>query len=199
MTTADILIIFTKNPVHGEVKTRLAASIGHDKALDIYQQLVACTYSTVKPLACNKVVYYSDNIPKQDIWNDEFTKSIQQGSDLGERMSNAFKEVFAQGYKKAVIIGTDCPSIDQQLLADAFAKLNTYDAVIGPAADGGYYLMGMKEHYELFDNIAWSTPGVLAATLKKCDDLGLSYFLLPVLNDIDEEKDLEHLKPLANE
>ncbi|MGB8190735.1 MAG: TIGR04282 family arsenosugar biosynthesis glycosyltransferase [Chitinophagaceae bacterium] len=194
MNQNEVVIIFTKNPVYGKVKTRLAAGIGADKALEIYHELVACTHSSIKELTCDKIVYYSDNIQHNDLWDEGFEKAVQQGADLGERMHNAFKNVFDLGYKRAVIIGTDCPSLNAQLVMQAFDKLNTQDVIIGPAADGGYYLLGMKTNHDLFKNIAWSTAGVLDSTIEICKQLELNYYLLPVLNDIDEEKDLAHMK-----
>jgi len=124
-------------------------------------------------------------------------KEKQHGNSLGERMNNAFNNVFEKKYSKAIIIGTDCPALTEKVINDAFEKLNNYDVVIGPANDGGYYLLGMKKlHQQLFKNINWSTETVFDATINICNNLNLSYCLLPVLNDVDEEKDLQHLKLL---
>ncbi len=189
----DLLIIFTKNLLYGKVKTRLAATIGNDNAFRIYKNLVAYTYSVTKQLQCDKIVYYSDYTEEDDIWND-YMKATQQGNDLGERMMNAFEDAFTDGNAKAVIIGTDCFEIDQKIIEQAFATLNKNDIVIGPATDGGYYLLGMKSlHPSLFENIAWSTETVFNTTITVCNHLNLSYFLLTVLNDVDEEKDLKRM------
>ncbi len=110
-------------------------------------------------------------------------------------MKNAFSLIFQKGYDKAVIIGTDCPDSSEGLIMNAFAYLHLHDVVIGPAEDGGYYLLGIKHLYPwLFENIQWSTNSVLSETLNKCAALQLDYSLLPVLKDIDEEKDLEEFK-----
>ena len=110
-------------------------------------------------------------------------------------MNNAFAFIFREGYNKVVIIGTDCPELSAGLIMSAFVYLQTNDVVIGPAEDGGYYLLGLKEPQpQLFKNMKWSTSSVLPDTICSCETSLLRYFLLPVLNDIDEEKDLHITK-----
>ncbi len=200
--TNDALLIFVKNLNEGHVKTRLADTLGNDAAMNIYKQLLKNTHDTILSFEKDKIVFYSDFI-EEDIWeNNLFQKEIQEGNDLGERMQNAFKRLFADqagsftaGYKKVVIIGTDCPGINKGILENAFLKLNHSDVVIGPATDGGYYLLGMKKiHSFLFEKIKWSTGAVFRQTIQLCNDNQLSYFLLPELSDVDEEKDLIHLE-----
>ncbi|MEB0260282.1 MULTISPECIES: TIGR04282 family arsenosugar biosynthesis glycosyltransferase [unclassified Mucilaginibacter] len=187
----NILLIFTRNLIYGKVKTRLAASIGHDYALSVYRLLLEHTAQLTKNIDATRIVYYSDAITDGDAWDNSYLKTVQQGGDLGERMANAFDDNLKNGTKKVVIIGTDCYELNSGIIADAFSQLDHHDVVIGPALDGGYYLLGMKAfHPELFYNVAWSTPSVLKETLSCCDDLSLTYFRLPVLSDIDEEKDL---------
>jgi rSAM/selenodomain-associated transferase 1 len=187
----DTLLIFARNPVYGKVKTRLAATVGNDKALQIYQQLVEHTAAVTQNINATRVVYYSDFIADNDAWDNNYSKTVQQGTDLGERMSNAFSDTLELGVKKAVLIGTDCYKLNTEIIANAFTELSNYDIVIGPALDGGYYLLGMNNHHpQLFNDITWSTDTVLMETLTRCADLGLRYFLLPVLSDIDDEKDL---------
>jgi len=196
----EALIIFAKNPEGGKVKTRLAATIGDQAALEVYQRLLFHTALITANLPFDKFVFYSDTIISNDNWDDlQFKKRTQSGQGLGERMNNAFASIFNKGYSKIVIIGTDCPGLDPTILLNSFTALDLNDIVIGPAEDGGYYLVGMKLHRaELFENIRWSSNVVLAETLRKCDDLQLTHFLLPVLSDIDEEKDLIHLKHLSD-
>jgi uncharacterized protein len=195
MNEQAILIIFYKNLVHGKVKTRLAATIGADKAFEVYKAMVEGIHSISQKIEVDKIVYHSDQIIKDDIWNSLFKKEIQRGDDLGEKMMNAFKDVFGLGYSKAVLIGTDVPSLTEDILNDAFNKLDNNDIVIGPAYDGGYYLIGMKSIQAfLFQNIEWSTTKVLAQTISKIEGHNLSYSLLPRLHDIDEEKDLIYFK-----
>ena len=195
--TNDVLLIFVKNLIEGHVKTRLANTLGNDAAMDIYKRLLKNAHDKIQSFEVDKIVSYSDFIV-EDIWeNNLFQKKIQEGNDLGERMGNAFISSFTAGYKKAIIIGTDCPGIDKDILENAFLKLNHCDIVIGPTTDGGYYLLGMKEMYSfLFQKINWSTDTVLQQTIDLCIQNHLSYFLLPELSDIDEEKDLIHLKTL---
>ncbi|MEO6130325.1 MAG: TIGR04282 family arsenosugar biosynthesis glycosyltransferase [Saprospiraceae bacterium] len=192
----EALIIFAKNPEAGNVKTRLAASIGNEAALSVYQKLLSYTASITKELPIEKIIFYSDHVIQHDIWdNKHFSKQVQAGSDLGERMTNAFADTFQKGYSKSVIIGTDCPELNAGIIIKAFAYLDLYDVVIGPAEDGGYYLVGMKQlHAQVFENINWSTNTVLDETRMRCDALQLNYSLLPVLRDIDTIEDLKYLK-----
>lgn len=191
-TSKRALIIFTKNPELGQVKTRLAKTVGDESALDIYKFLVNHTMEITKELKVDKYVYYSEDIYKDDIWNAElFRKKLQTGTDLGERMNNAFSEIFAMGYKMAIIIGSDMFDMKTEDLGMAFDTLESRGFVIGPATDGGYYLLGMKEpNPKLFQNKTWSTENVLSETLKdlKDDD----YILLEERNDIDHYEDLEN-------
>ena len=185
------LIIFARNPVAGKVKTRLAATIGHEQALAIYKLLLAHTAETTKKVDCNRYVFYADEIGSADVWNDVFfRKQLQQGNDLGERMQLAFTELFLKGYKKVLIIGTDCFDLTAGIVEQAFEALENHEAVIGPSADGGYYLLGMKQLYPfLFIQKAWSTDLVYKATLTDFFNNNITYFTLPVLNDIDTEED----------
>lgn len=194
----NAIIIFVKKPVLGKVKTRLAATIGNEKALDIYRELVAHTLETVKKITADKFIYFSDDIDSTIGYsNIPFYKALQGGNDLGERMKNAFTDVLSNFYRKVIIVGTDCPGINAELLQTAFDKLANADIVIGPATDGGYYLLGMKSlQPPLFKNIQWSTSTVLEKTIKCCKENKLNYHLLPELSDIDEEKDLVHLERL---
>lgn len=185
------LIIFTRNPELGKVKTRLAASIGDEKALKIYTFLLNKTKEATLDLTCNKVVYYSVKIRQNDLWNANFyEKRQQQGNDLGERMENAFKDAFAQGYEKVIIIGSDLYDLTPNHIHQAFKALTNNDAVIGPAKDGGYYLLGMKTlHATIFKNKKWGTSTVRKETLK--DLKNTKIHLLEELNDIDVYEDLK--------
>ncbi len=188
----EALIILTKNPKAGKVKTRLAATIGDERALAVYHQLLLHTASVTKCLPIDKFVFYSDYMVHEDVWENKcFHKEIQHGADLGERMKNAFTSVFQKGYTRIAIIGTDCPELNEELITSAFFLLPENDIVIGPAEDGGYYLLAMTHlHMKLFTNIQWSTSHVLMETVQICNTLELKYQFLPVLNDIDEENDL---------
>lgn len=194
MQTQNGLIIFIKNPEKGKVKTRLAASVGEEKALEIYNFLLKKTHEIVANLNCKKYVFYSDKIAKNDIWESAiFEKKLQKGQDLGERMLNAFTEIFAiEGIKNVAIIGSDCPSLKPQFIENAFAELRYNSFVIGPAYDGGYYLLAMRQLCEeVFEQIIWSGDRVFSDTLKKINKMVKTHYLLPPLPDIDTLEDWE--------
>lgn len=191
-TSKNLLLIFTRNPELGKCKTRLAASIGDTAALDIYTFLLRHTATITQNLYAHKTVYYSEEIWTNDIWdNDNYKKKRQKGSDLGERMANAFMEGFQQGYEKIVIIGSDMYDLDQEDLENAFLALDKHDYVIGPATDGGYYLLGMKSaNLALFRDKEWGTNTVLHKTLT--DLKHESYLLLEARNDVDGYDDIKN-------
>ena len=188
----NALLIFARNPVYGQVKTRLAATIGNEMTLAIYEHLLQHTASITNDLPGEKIVFYSNVIEEQDIWDNEvYKKHVQFGSDLGERMQNAFAYAFQEGNREAVIIGTDCLELTSAIITNAFAALRNNDVVIGPASDGGYYLLAIKQmHYELFHNINWSTDEVLKQTVAICANENLLVYQLQELSDIDNENDL---------
>ena len=190
------LIIFVRKPESGKVKTRLAATIGDEKALAVYIQLLEHTNQISKSVFADKFVFYFNEIEQNDIWSSEiFVKKLQREGDLGEKMGGAFSDLFDEGYGQVVIIGSDCPQLTTQIIEDAFDMLLQNDAVLGPADDGGYYLLGIKKlHAELFSEITWSTDKVLSQTIEVCDRAVLTYGLLPVLTDIDTEADLNSMQ-----
>ncbi|MFO7796624.1 MAG: TIGR04282 family arsenosugar biosynthesis glycosyltransferase [Promethearchaeati archaeon] len=186
------LIILIKNPRKGEVKTRLAKKIGDEKALEVYLELLKHVKEITVNLDCNKYVFYSSYINEHDEWNSHnYDKFLQTGIDLGERMKNAFKETLEKN-DKALLIVSDCYELNSEIINTAFEKLEEYDVVIGPDVDGGYYAIGMKEyHPELFDNKKWSTETVCSDTLEDSKKLGLNYYTLKKLSDIDNYEDLK--------
>ena len=191
-------MIFVKNPELGKVKTRLANTIGEGKALEIYKTLLAHTCTIANYIVFDKAVFYSESIAHNDLWNnDKFQKYLQDGEDLGEKMLNAFTFGFAVGYKRVVIIGSDCIQLTPKIINEAFELINSNDVVIGPAKDGGYYLLGMDRLYlELFRNKIWSSENVLLDTLIDLKKMNVSYKLLETLSDVDREEDLGELKKL---
>lgn len=190
------LIIFVKNEEVGKVKTRLAESIGDRKALQVYQCLLKHTHSVTLPLKVNKEVWYSKEIEQKDIWSHgHYSKKVQKGSDLGQKMAYAFKTSFQNDTSKVVIIGSDCAEITPEILEKAYDELSRSDVVIGPARDGGYYLLGMnKFNPQLFEGVEWSTDQVLQTTLETIKQLGLSYSKLHTLNDVDTFEDWLQVK-----
>ncbi len=186
------LIIFIKNAEAGRVKTRLAATLGNDKALSIFNILVTHTIGVTENVDADKFVFYSSHIAVNDEWdNKTFFKRLQKGNDLGEKMCNAFDLLFLEGYQCVTIIGSDCPALTNKIIEEGISSLQISDVVIGPAKDGGYYLMALKRsNAELFRNISWSTNKVLTQTLAVCKRHNLSVHLLPKLSDVDVEDDL---------
>ncbi len=186
-------IIFIKNPELGKAKTRLAATVGDERALAIYKELLRHTRETVLQIEnCEKYLFYSSFIDKQDDWpNDFFHKKLQPTGDLGTRIKTAFKEVFETN-QPVLIVGSDCASLTSEILAKAINDLKENDFVIGPAEDGGYYLIGMNNFQpSVFEDIAWSTEQVLPQTIDEIQNLGKTFGLLTTLSDIDYEEDWE--------
>jgi len=194
--SAELLMIFVKNPVAGKVKTRLAKTMGEKKAFEIYMQLLEHTHKVASSVKVDKAVFYSDEIIQDDFFeNKKFQKYNQEGSDLGKRMLNAFKLAFGKQYRRVVIIGSDTFEITPKIIKDAFAALPNNNFVIGPTHDGGYYLLGMNAlHVHLFKNKKWSSEDVLHDTLVDIRNMNGSYKLLPELTDIDTEEDLLKVK-----
>ena len=188
----NLLLIFTRNPELGKVKTRLAKTIGDKAALDIYKFLLEHTKQVTQNLSCDKAVYYSVKVRENDIWDASvYQKHLQNGNDLGIRMHNAFQQAFSTGYEKVVIIGSDLPDLTSEHINKAFKKLNSNDVVMGPAEDGGYYLLGMKKLYvNIFQNKDWGTSTVRKDTLN--DLQNESVFLLETLNDVDVFDDIKN-------
>lgn len=185
------LIIFVRNPVLGSVKTRLAKGVGAERALKIYQRMLRHTHLITQGLDCDTWVFYADGMGKDDLWEDDrYSKALQQGGDLGERMQHAFQTLFNRGYPSVIIMGSDCMELTQDGIRAGFDALNREDVYIGPAADGGYYLLGLTGmHSRLFQAIPWSTNRVSAETVERCKEAGLRFSLAPVLHDIDDEAD----------
>ena len=191
MKSRNLLIIFTKNPTLGNVKTRLAKDIGNQNALEIYRFLLKHSHEITTPVNTSKYVYFSHEIPESGLWNrGGFKKKLQHGNDLGERMENAFRLGFEEGFQKIVIIGTDLYELQTKHIEEAFNALDNNDYVVGPAKDGGYYLLGMNSlNSDIFSNKKWSTSTVLEDTLKDME--GFRTQLLPTQNDIDVLDDIE--------
>lgn len=185
-------MVFVKNPELGKTKTRLAKTVGDKKALDIYLQLLRYTKSTLDQIPQDKQVHYSNFVDSDDFWEEKNYKKSKQCEelDLGKRMEYAFQQNFKYGYEKVIVIGSDCPEITKETLIEAFERLDQNDVVFGPAQDGGYYLLGMRKMIpELFSNKKWSSDSVIADSIKDCENLNLSYSLLPTFSDVDLEED----------
>jgi uncharacterized protein len=192
MKSKNLLLIFTRNPELGKAKTRLAKTVGDETALEIYKFLLDRTREISTKVNADKAVYYSVKVRDNDIWDTSIYQKHQQfGDNLGIRMKNAFKNGFDAGYKKVMIIGSDLYDLSSKIIDNAFEKLNSNDFVIGPAEDGGYYLLGMNFLQEnIFKNKNWGTETVRKDTLLDLKDKKV--FLLETLNDVDIFEDIEH-------
>jgi rSAM/selenodomain-associated transferase 1 len=190
------LLIFARLPELGQVKTRLAHTIGEPAALEIYRELLTRTRVAAEPFGGQKTVWLTQ--PASPLnpaavateWPGYVWQPQPEG-DLGGKMQTAFQQAFDSGARAVVIIGTDCPGLTSQHLHHAFELLISHDVVVGPAADGGYYLLGMTMlHEKLFQDKAWSTASVLADTLADAAYLSLRVAHLPTLHDVDTADDL---------
>ena len=195
------LIIFVKNPEAGKVKTRLAKDIGESNTLTVYKHLLGHTRQISSLVNAKRLLFYADKISWRDEWPEKhFNKFVQQGEDLGLRMLHAFQTSFKQGNNLTIIIGSDCIDLSPDLIEKAFLELQTHDFVVGPAKDGGYYLLGMKYPEEkVFKNKAWSTGTVCNDTISDIKSLSKTFYLLNLLSDVDTIADMnEELRTLIN-
>ncbi len=190
------LIIFAKNPRLGKVKTRLAESLGEILALKVYIELLRITEDIVRSLPVTKYIYWDGGIPEnQNYFSEDCIHRKQVNGDLGLKMGEAFSEVLKE-HSLVCIIGTDCPYLSSEILVNAYENLaGKADYVIGPALDGGYYLLGLKKVItELFQDMVWSTNEVYEITTKRGRDLNLFSHNLPKLGDIDDARDYKTWK-----
>lgn len=188
------LIIFIKNPVKGQVKTRIAYTEGEEVALKIYQELLDKCLEETSKVEAVRHLFYSEEIEEDDIWTrTHYLKHLQkQDPDLGERMHDAFNQLQQAGQAKTIIIGSDCYDLTAEIIHQAYQRLDQTDLVFGPANDGGYYLLGMKEfHSSLFQGISWSSPLVLEQSCRIAKNEGLTYSLLDELIDLDTIDDVK--------
>lgn len=191
------IIVFTKFPVEGKVKTRLAKNMGNKFAVSFYRVCAEHTFKEllkVKERGSEIFLFCSEEneIEKVMKWaGNNFNYYSQQGIDLGLKMYNSFETIFKKGYKKVIIIGTDAPDFSINIVQSAISVLDNYSVVIGPANDGGYYLLGFKSKLiDLFSGIEWSTNSVFDKTIEKLNNSKTNYFILDELTDIDTSEDL---------
>ena len=187
----SVLLLFTKNPELGKCKTRLAATVGDQKALEIYKQLLDYTRDFSAKLALPKHIYYTWEITEKDRWSQpNFHKKLQAEGNLGAKMQTAFKESFKAGFEKVIIVGSDCAEINEKDVLKAEKLLDENQLVFGPALDGGYYLLGMNSMTNcVFEDKPWSQDHLLEVTLKELEEKNITYSLLAPKSDIDYEED----------
>ena len=195
------LIVFSRFPLPGQTKTRLIPALGALKAAWLQRQLTEMTLRAIHPFTKQtgidcEIHYDGHYFRKMRQWlGPDYIYRPQASGDLGRRLANAFRRAFDQGCEKVVIIGTDCPAINDAYLRDAFGALDHHHLVLGPSTDGGYWLIGLNKPANIFENITWGGSEVLASTLQQAEKLRLSYALLDTLTDIDEPQDLDKLPP----
>ena len=197
-TCKQHLIIFTRYPEPGKTKTRLIPALGEVGAANLHQQMTEYTVSQAQELVkiariSVEVRFTGGNLQKMQHWlGNDLEYQTQEEGDLGVRMERSLNHAFKQKAEQVIIIGTDCPDFSLQILATAFEQLKTFNLVLGPALDGGYYLIGLQQPQpELFKNIHWGTDQVLIETLKIAKSRDLSIYSLPLLADIDRPEDLK--------
>lgn len=194
MLLKNVLIIFVKYPQPGFVKTRLAKDIGKDKACLLYRLFVETILKRTQDKRFSRIIFYSPANKKNEIekWlGDDLEMYPQKGKDLGERLSQAFKFSFKKGAQRVIAMGSDSPMLDNKLILKAFNRLKQVNCVLGPALDGGYYLIGFSSFCpEIFQGIPWGESRVLEKTKDKIKKLGLELSLLESHLDIDNLDDL---------
>jgi len=203
---ADRIVVMTRFPEPGRTKTRLIPTLGSDRAAALHRCLIRHALSVVGHWAethdCDVELRYAGGDEQQ--FREQFgTETIylpQSEGSLGERMNSAVAAAFSEGVKRVVVIGTDCPGLDASHLRQAFEQLAHGDVVIGPATDGGYYLLGMRRHLPtLFNDIAWGTETVLRETLDRTAEAGVTVGQLPILSDVDYAEDLIQCRRVENQ
>ncbi|MGI0485806.1 TIGR04283 family arsenosugar biosynthesis glycosyltransferase [Pantanalinema rosaneae CENA516] len=198
MTAIDCLIVFTRYPKPGKAKTRLIPALGETGAAELHRQMAEHTLNQARDLRSPRPItiavrFTGGDESQMSAWLGADVEYCPQGTgDLGDRLSEAFIAAFDRKFRSVVIIGTDCPELDESVLVAAFQQLQHHDVVLGSAADGGYYLIGLRRYYpELFQAIAWSSDRVFAQTYTIAQQLGLQVSTnLPVLSDVDYPEDI---------
>ncbi|GAB4372939.1 MAG: TIGR04282 family arsenosugar biosynthesis glycosyltransferase [Calditrichia bacterium] len=204
MKSDSLLIIFVKAPHTGLVKTRLLPQFSPEQASQLYRAMVEDLLTQFKlPRAFDvRLMYWpadSNNLIQSWVgtgWQVE----PQIPGDLGEKMAAAFKKTLQEGYKKVLLIGSDVPLLNREIIETSFQFLESHDVVLGPSEDGGYYLVGMTTpRLEIFEGVAWSRDGVLSQTLKNARSHRYSVYLLERLFDVDEYGDVIRLWSMLQE
>ncbi len=194
-----VLAIMAKSPEKGKVKTRLAKTLGDDSALAIYTKLLNYTFREANCSLWDTTIHWAGT-PNKELNTYDFNSAVQKGDDLGQKMTYSFQQEFKKGAERVVMIGTDSAELTLGHIERAFGMLKLHDIVIGPAKDGGYYLIGMNEnHPEILSGIPWSTEHVLEMTKEIAEENHLSIGYLEELSDIDHESDLEKHQWLIND
>lgn len=186
----EALIIFARNPESGKVKSRIAQDTSPEFALNCYRELLAHTLHLGEGISCQRLLFFSDHLPPASEYA-QYELHRQRGEDLGQRMEDAIRLALHQGAQKVVVIGSDCQELTRDFVELAFKRLDDHEVVLGPALDGGYYLLGMRKLYHLlFEDKPWGESTLFAETLKDLQELQLAYSLLDPLRDVDHLEDI---------
>jgi hypothetical protein len=199
------LILFTRYPVAGHTKTRLIPALGAEGAADLQRRMTELTLRTVEDPAVEsqpelEIRYAGGSGEQMENWLGPDRIYCEQGAgDLGEKMSRAMTEAFQSGYRQVMIIGADCPGLSPGGLSTGFSRLADHDLVLGPAADGGYYLIGLARPCpELFSNRSWGSNILLSETITAAKKHALKFYLLEELTDVDHPEDLKYFGDYPN-
>lgn len=197
------LVMMAKYPEPGQVKTRLATDVGVEHACELYRHFILDLLHNLSSEAWSlRLALYpwEKKEAMVTVVGGEILQIPQRGNDLGERMEHVFREIFAAGFQDVVLIGSDAPDLLAEFITEAFDALTNHDAVIGPASDGGYYLVGFRRaafRENLFMQVPWSAPDTFSEQLKRFRDCALQFYILPTWRDIDTLADLKKMFQLS--
>lgn len=199
MPEKRIILLFVKGPVRGLVKSRLAAGLGQDSALELYRNFVLDTLETVRKTGCEFRIFFHPARTRHTVTallGPEYQYIAQEGTDLGQRMEHAFRRAFSDGWRRAVLVGSDIPDLTADVILEAFESLKANDVVVGPAEDGGYYLIGFNDSTfapRIFSGIEWSTDRVFPETIERLKSRPVRIHFAPRWRDVDTMDDLRAL------
>lgn len=199
MKKTEALIIFAKAPIPGQVKTRLQAHLSPEECRDLYASFIIETVKQAKKIIKADIFLFC-HPDIEDLFFQKVSAGFgirliaQNGNDLGERMDNAIKDGLKMGYNKVVVIGSDSPDLPYEYVEDGFERLGSFDMVVGPCRDGGYYLIGGRRELPVFNSIPWSSDKVFEMTLEKARKHGITFSVLKEWYDIDSWEDLQQLR-----
>ena len=197
----DLLIVYVKKPVPGNVKTRLIPKIGAEAACLVYDYLLKHTLKVANQFQGDVLFSFDGDCPELSELSISFKTSRQKGRDLGDKMSNDFQTAFESGYTQIVLIGSDIPWLSINLINQSFKELSNNGSVIGPTKDGGYYLIGFHSRLQsqlkvVFNRIDWSTDRVFDQTISQLKNIATHPFVLEKLQDVDRPEDLSIIPQL---
>ena len=196
---SNCILFYLKYPEEGKVKTRLAESLDSKFVVELYKNFILDLLNALDEIDADIRLCFTPKEAEEELkkmFSEKYIYSSQIGKDLGQRLKNSFTEAFHDGYKKVVVIGSDSPDLPIEFIKNAFSSLDKNDAVIGPATDGGYYLIGFRNDEYLpstFDEIEWSSKSVFVKTMKNLGKGGKITFILPAWSDVDRINDLKDL------